>query len=115
MNFDRQVIKPPDKGSFPLDHFNECTIEAEQYNTCVNKHQLMPKRCRKFQISYLDCRMKTKLMENEDMEKLGFTDENSWENEEKERHMTFQKIQMLKQKAWDRVNSDAYENKTNPE
>lgn len=38
-------ITPPDKGSFPLDHFKECEHLVEKYIRCVNKHQLMPKRC----------------------------------------------------------------------
>lgn len=102
MNFDRQVIKPPDKGSFPLDHFHECNDEAVHYSKCVSKHQLMPKRCRKFQIEYLDCRMKNNLMESESMERLGFIDENSWESEEQEKKMTFSRIQDFKEKAWKR-------------
>lgn len=36
-----------DKGSFPLDHFHECDREAKAYNACVQKHENMPKRCRK--------------------------------------------------------------------
>ena len=35
----------PDKGSFPLDHFHECEEHAIRYNSCLDKHQLMPKRC----------------------------------------------------------------------
>ncbi len=50
--------RAPDKGSFPLDHFHECDKQAQLYNKCVSKHQLLPKRCRKFQIDYLECRMK---------------------------------------------------------
>ena len=46
------------------------------------KHQLMPKRCRDFQIQYLECRMKSGLMEHEEMNKLGFVESNSWESEE---------------------------------
>ena len=49
--------KPPDKGSFPLDHFHECDQQAKSYTECLNKHKLMPKRCRKFQTDYLQCRM----------------------------------------------------------
>jgi len=47
----------------------------------VNKHKLMPKRCQKMQMEYLDCRMKAGLMTEETMENLGFTKENSFENE----------------------------------
>lgn len=37
-----------DKGSFPLDHFHECDTEAKEYNSCIMKHENMPKRCRKY-------------------------------------------------------------------
>lgn len=54
----RSGAKAPDKGSFPLDHFHECDAESDIYNKCIIKHQLMPKRCRQYQIDYLQCRMK---------------------------------------------------------
>ena len=39
------------------------------------------------------------LMEQEEMEKLGFTDEVSWETEEAEKKFLFEKIIKLKEKA----------------
>jgi cytochrome c oxidase assembly protein subunit 19 len=72
----------PDKGSFPLDHFHECEEHAVRYNACLDKHQLMPKRCQKFQIQYLECRMKHNLMGKEKIENLGYTEVNTYENEE---------------------------------
>jgi hypothetical protein len=45
---------------------------------------MMPKRCRNIQIEYLECRMKAGLMEKEEFEKLGFTEEGSYESEEAE-------------------------------
>ena len=66
------MSKAPDKGSFPLDHFHECDDEANKYNECITIHELMPKRCRDAQINYLNCRMKSGLMDQEDMTKLGF-------------------------------------------
>merc|ERR1712228_996120 len=71
----------PDKGSFPLDHFHECEEHAVRYNACLDKHQLMPKRCQKFQINYLECRMKYNLMGKESIENLGFDRNNSWDTE----------------------------------
>ena len=56
------MAKAPDKGSFPLDHFHECDKFAEFYMRCLDKHQLMPKRCRQPQIDYLNCRMDKGLM-----------------------------------------------------
>lgn len=47
----------PDKGAFPLDHFKECEDIVPKYLKCLNKHELMPKRCQEMQIKYLECRM----------------------------------------------------------
>ncbi len=38
-------------------------------------------------------------MDKEEMEKLGFTEEISWESEESEKKFLFEKIQKLKEKA----------------
>ena len=78
----RMAISGPDKGSFPLDHFHECEEHAIRYNACLDKHQLMPKRCQKFQINYIECRMKHGLMGKDKIENLGFTQVNTWDNEE---------------------------------
>lgn len=42
----------------------------------------MPKRCQKFQINYIECRMKFGLMGKEKIENLGFNEVNKWESEE---------------------------------
>lgn len=39
-------------------------------------------------------------MEKEEIEKLGFTNEGSWESEEAEQKYLFNKIQKAKEKAW---------------
>jgi hypothetical protein len=41
------------------------------------------------------------LMDKEDMEKLGFTDQTSWESEEQEKKYLFNKIKNLKDRARD--------------
>ena len=64
---------------------------------CLDKHELMPKRCRQPQIDYLNCRMDKGLMEKEEIKTLGYLDENSWENEDQEKKFLFEKIQKLKQ------------------
>ncbi|KRX06401.1 hypothetical protein PPERSA_05014 [Pseudocohnilembus persalinus] len=104
---DYQKLNQNDKGSFPLDHFSECDEFATKYNQCVVKHQLMPKRCRQTQMEYLDCRMKAGLMEKEEFEKLGFTEEGSWESEQAEQKYLFQNIQERKQRAWGNVMDQA--------
>jgi hypothetical protein len=35
----------------------------------------MPKRCREYQVKYLECRMNSGLMEKEEMDKLGMIEE----------------------------------------
>lgn len=76
------MAKAPDKGSFPLDHFHECDEQAKAYSECVTLHELIPKKCREAQMAYLQCRMKSGLMDQEEMTSLGFVQENSWESEE---------------------------------
>jgi cytochrome c oxidase assembly protein subunit 19 len=95
--------KAPDKGSFPLDHFKECKKEVAQYNKCLLKFDNLPKRCRKYQKAYLECRMDNGLMEKESLNKLGFTDDLEWETEQEEKKVLFEKIQLLKKKAYDKV------------
>eukprot|EP01017_Pseudomicrothorax_dubius_P028018 TRINITY_DN3296_c0_g1_i1.p1 TRINITY_DN3296_c0_g1~~TRINITY_DN3296_c0_g1_i1.p1 ORF type:complete len:126 (+),score=27.18 TRINITY_DN3296_c0_g1_i1:174-551(+) len=103
MSGGRISSKAPDKGSFPLDHFHECEQEAKKYNECVAKHQLMPKRCRQFQREYLECRMNKGLMDRESFERLGFTEEVSWETEEQEKKFLFNRIEEMKRKARENV------------
>lgn len=56
-NFTRALNKAPDKGSFPIDHFHECSNEAVSYSKCIDEHKLIPKKCRDQQKAYLECRM----------------------------------------------------------
>ena len=88
----RMAISAPDKGSFPLDHFHECEEHAIRYNACLDKHQLMPKRCQKFQINYIECRMKHGLMGKDKIENLGFTQVNTWDNEEQKKKELYKKL-----------------------
>lgn len=50
-------VVPPEKGSFPIDHFKECQDIVDKYLKCISKHELMPKRCQELQKDYLNCRM----------------------------------------------------------
>lgn len=77
----RAGVNAPEKGSFPLDHFKECSDVIEKYLACVQKHEKMPKRCQKIQLEYLNCRMENGLMKKEKMEDLGFTKQNAYESE----------------------------------
>lgn len=40
-------------------------------------------------------------MEHEEMDKLGFVQENSWESEAAEKKFLFEKIQKMKKEAWE--------------
>lgn len=69
--------KPPDKGSFPLDHFRECSEAKTKYIDCLKAHgnKANAEECRQLSAAYLQCRMDAQLMAKEDVKKLGFFDE----------------------------------------
>eukprot|EP00388_Colpodella_angusta_P023146 GDKJ01059117.1.p1 GENE.GDKJ01059117.1~~GDKJ01059117.1.p1 ORF type:complete len:123 (-),score=14.49 GDKJ01059117.1:55-423(-) len=64
--------RPPDKGSFPLDHDGECKDVQLEYMKCLkaNAHDNMS--CRYLSKEYMKCRMEKGLMENQPLEQLGF-------------------------------------------
>ena len=64
--------RPPDKGSFPLDHRAECKTPMEVYMECMKANAMETIRCREPSAAYLRCRMERNLMATEDLEKLGF-------------------------------------------
>ena len=66
----RSGISPPEKGSFPLDHFKACSHIIDKYLDCVDKHEKLPKRCQKIQVEYLNCRMEQGLMKEESLEMI---------------------------------------------
>ncbi len=96
-------IVPPDKGSFPIDHFKECEDMVQKYLKCINKHELMPKRCQKMQMEYLDCRMQKGLMAQESMENLGFTANNSIEKEDDRKKELARKFIQINEEARKKV------------
>ncbi len=66
---------PPDKGSFPLDHFQECKRIHDEYMRCLKSNKNDNLSCRDCAKDYLQCRMDKGLMNKESMENLGFSDE----------------------------------------
>lgn len=76
MNFGTKSFKPrpPDKGSFPLDHFGECKVFKEKFMRCLNENHYDNSKCRLQSKDYLECRMDRQLMSKEPLEKLGFKD-----------------------------------------
>lgn len=65
---------PPDKGSFPLDHENECKIPMIAYFKCLSSNNFLNEPCREASKEYLECRMEKGLMAREDWEVLGYKD-----------------------------------------
>ena len=68
--------KPPDKGSFLLDHFRECTPIKENYLRCIKGEgsNATAEACRTLSADYLKCRMDRELMLKEDLTRLGYHD-----------------------------------------
>lgn len=64
--------KPPDKGSFPLDHEGECKQGVLKYLLCLKDHDGNAGPCRHLAKDYLECRMNRNLMAKEEWSKLGF-------------------------------------------
>jgi cytochrome c oxidase assembly protein subunit 19 len=63
---------PPEKGSFPLDHFHECKSIHWKYLRCLKENKNDSFACRGASQDYLQCRMDKNLMKREDMKNLGF-------------------------------------------
>ncbi|XP_063284967.1 cytochrome c oxidase assembly protein COX19 [Pelobates fuscus] len=76
MNFGSKTFKPrpPEKGSFPLDHYGECKPFKEKFMRCLRENTYQSGPCREASKEYLECRMERQLMAKEPLEKLGFKD-----------------------------------------
>mmetsp|Transcript_56415 Transcript_56415/g.148789 ORF Transcript_56415/g.148789 Transcript_56415/m.148789 type:complete len:120 (-) Transcript_56415:96-455(-) len=64
-------VRPPDKGSFPLDHFNDCKTLMQNYLACMKEHQNSHALCREQTTAYLQCRMQKGLMAEEKISNFG--------------------------------------------
>merc|ERR1712136_23524 len=62
--------KPPDKGSFPLGHFGECTELKDEYLRCLRSSNHDNMACRHVTKQYLQCRMDHNLMSQEPKKRL---------------------------------------------
>ncbi|KAM9096851.1 cytochrome c oxidase assembly protein COX19 [Sarcophilus harrisii] len=76
MNFGTKSFqpRPPEKGSFPLDHFGECKAFKDKFMKCLRVKNFENALCRNESKEYLECRMERQLMAQESLEKLGFKD-----------------------------------------
>ncbi|KAL5110159.1 Cytochrome c oxidase assembly protein COX19 [Taenia crassiceps] len=70
----RNRVRPPDKGSFPLDHMGVCKDMREKWMACMKAHAWDSGECRSESAAYLRCRMANNLMSPEEVTKLGFND-----------------------------------------
>ncbi len=67
---------PPQRGSFPLDHFGDCTEQMKKYMKCLKLvHNDNAPNCRLLAKDYLDCRMKHDLMDKTEWKNLGLPDD----------------------------------------
>ena len=72
----RYKPKPPEKGSFPLDHDGECKSLVGEYLRCVRlSNGTNAPECRILAKNYLQCRMEHNLMAPEELRNLGFKEE----------------------------------------
>ncbi|KAF8350182.1 hypothetical protein F5887DRAFT_877536 [Amanita rubescens] len=62
---------PPDRGSFPLDHYGECKDKMMFYMDCLRRNSGQSTPCRAFSKDYLNCRMEKGLMERDNWGNLG--------------------------------------------
>lgn len=69
----KQVVRPPQRGIFPLDHEASCRSYMEQYLECLKKEKDVHHKCRQFSRDYLQCRMDHQLMAQENLDDLGFS------------------------------------------
>ncbi|KAF2667426.1 hypothetical protein BT63DRAFT_403060 [Microthyrium microscopicum] len=65
---------PPQRGSFPLDHYAECKEIMKTYLTCLKRTTGANDECREVAKEYLGCRMTHNLMARDSMRNLGFAE-----------------------------------------
>ena len=61
-----RTVRAPEKGSFPLDHLNECRGHIEEYFRCLTRNDNLAPKCREETRAYLNCRMDKELMDKEE-------------------------------------------------
>lgn len=98
-----QPVNPPEKGSFPLDHFQECEKLAEVYRLCLSEQSNIPKKCRQQAQDYLQCRMDKGLMAKVSMDELGFVKEATWDYEKMTKEEVAKKVAELMRESRKRV------------
>jgi cytochrome c oxidase assembly protein subunit 19 len=72
MGTSKQVVRPPQRGIFPLDHMAECTDRMQAYLECLQTNKDVHHLCRDLSRQYLECRMERGLMSKENLDHLGY-------------------------------------------
>uniref|UniRef100_A0A0N5AIB9 CHCH domain-containing protein n=1 Tax=Syphacia muris TaxID=451379 RepID=A0A0N5AIB9_9BILA len=72
----KPIITPPMNGSFPLDREGKCKLQMLEYMICMQENKKIAEKCRPLAKEYMECRMNNNLLERDDWEYLGFSDEN---------------------------------------
>lgn len=72
--------RPPSNGSFPIDHDKECTSIMDKYLICLKENNQNQNQCRELAKNYLKCRMEKGLLEQQNLNDLGYLDNDSQEN-----------------------------------
>ena len=68
--------KPPERGSFPLDHEGACGEFARAVLRCLQERRGVSAACRAEQKAYLRCRMERGLMAPDSLENMGYDEQN---------------------------------------
>jgi cytochrome c oxidase assembly protein subunit 19 len=63
--------RPPERGSFPLDHEGLCKNVMTQYIQCMKKYNHIGIKCRTLSRKYVECRMEHGLMAKDELQQLG--------------------------------------------
>lgn len=75
MGSSKQVVRPPQRGIFPLDHMAECRETMQRYLDCLQAHKDVHHQCRDLSRQYLECRMERGLMSRENLDDMGYGDD----------------------------------------
>ena len=78
------MVKPPERGVFPLDHEAECKSIMKVYLDCINVNNKDNFPCREHSKAYLQCRMDRNLMAKENLDSLGFDESRTYMRKEQE-------------------------------
>jgi len=69
----QSVVRPPQRGIFPLDHYGDCQAPMKDYLACLESHDDAHHQCKEFSRNYLQCRMDHDLMARENLDQMGFS------------------------------------------